>query len=456
MPAFRKEAKNMYSFKPETDKASFDEFVERNKGTYMQCSSWPEVKSSWTPYMYSGFDGDERVLTALVLERKLPVVGKLWYISCGAVCDYKNETLVSEFSDFIKSEMKSHGAFCVIVDPLITLRINGETKQEGVDAHKLFTNLGYELNTDLDSYTYKHPVQTMIPMKNENGESIAPEKILKGCDKGVRYSVRVGNSRGLTYSIYRYDDVEKDPSIMASFMEVMGDTSDRNSFVNRDSNYVSNLMRIMKDYTDITVVYYDKSLDKKLNDERLARKEQALKELETAPQKKVRGLHDEIDVINKNNASYEQRVNETSEYPDDAKIAVAAGLTIRYGGVASCVFGGTRNIVRNNTRSSHYLNYIRICESYKENMDFHDLGYVLCDNPEPPTTSDGTLGELKPRENFIGINDFKMSFGASYCEFIGEYILIGNRLRYWIYKELMPGAKKAKMKMVRLLRKANS
>ena len=443
----------MYSFKTETDLKSFDEFVNAHKGSYLQCSLWPQVKTAWKPYFYSGFKGDERVLTALVLERKLPVSGNLWYISCGPVSDYKNEELQKEFASFIKSEMKKRNAFCAIVDPLIPLRIDGETMEEGIAAHKLLTGAGYRLNTDVDSYTYKHPVQTMIPLKDSEDREIPADKILKSCEKGVRYSVRVGTSRGLISKRYTYDEIEKNPDIMNDFMDVMGDTSDRNNFVNRDIDYCKNLLKTLKDYTDITIVYYDKALDKQLEAERLTRREKAVDELKTAPQKKVRGLEDEIHVIDKNTESYKQRVTETSEYPENAKIALAGGLTIRYGGVASCVFGGTKNIVRNNTRSSHYLNYLRICESVDENMDFHDLGYVLVKNPE--VLSDGTLGELVPRDNFIGICDFKKSFGAKYYEFIGEYILVGDPLRYWMYKEFMPKAKKMKMNFIKTIRRHN-
>ncbi|MBQ6752889.1 MAG: UDP-N-acetylmuramoyl-L-alanyl-D-glutamate--2,6-diaminopimelate ligase [Clostridia bacterium] len=443
-----------FTFREETDFEAFDNFVEDHKGEYQQTSAWPRVKQAWKPYFYAGFCGDERVLTALVLERKLPLAGKLWYIPCGAVCDYKDENLQKAFSDFLMTEMKAHGAFCVIADPLIPLRIDGEEQECGVAAHNLFTKIGYELNTDLDSYTYKHPVQTMIPLKDEDGKLIPAETILKGCEKGVRYSVRVGASRGLFARRYTLEDIKKDPQILEDFMSVMGDTSDRNSFVNRDENYIRNLVETLSDYTDISLVYYDKADDKQLEEERLLRREEALKELVNAPEKKVRGLREEIDIIEKNSASYKQRLEETSDYPHNAKIAVAGGLTIRYGGTASCVFGGTLDLVRNNTRSSHFLNYFRIKESVAENMDFHDLGYVLCENPNPPTMENGTLGRMEPRENFKGIRDFKLSFGARYYEFIGEYILVGNRFKYWIYKEFMPKAKKLKMRLVKLLRKA--
>lgn len=70
---------NMYHFQPETDFQSFDQFVEDHHGQYQQCSLWPKVKTGWNSHLYSGFDDNgTRVLTALVLERKLPLAGKLW------------------------------------------------------------------------------------------------------------------------------------------------------------------------------------------------------------------------------------------------------------------------------------------------------------------------------------------------------------------------------------------
>ncbi len=292
----------------------------------------------------------------------------------------------------------------------------------------------------------------MIPLRDADGNLIPAKDILKHCEKGVRYSVRVGTGRGLVAERHTWEDLKKNPRYLEDFMSVMGDTSDRNSFVSRDLEYVTLLAETLKDYTDISLVYYDKALDTKLEQEREAEKEELARKLLTAPEKKIKGIKNELEVLESNTKNYEERMAETADYPEDARIVVAGGLTIRYGGYASCVFGGTKNIVRNQTRSSHYLNYLRICESIQEGMNFHDLGYVLCQNPTE-LQADGTLPKLVPRENFEGICSFKLSFGAKYTQYIGEYILIGSPFRYWIYKELMPTAKHLKMKLVRLLRR---
>ena len=441
----------MYDFKIETDLTAFDNFVKANKGSYLQCSKWPEVKTSWGSRFYSGFFGEERVLTCLVLSRVLPVAGEIWYIPCGPLCDYKNESLQKEFTDFIKSEMKKAGATCLIVDPLISLRISGETQEDGVNAHKLLTACGYSLNPKIETYTYKHPVQTYIPLRDDDNNIIPSDKILKNCEKGVRYSVRIGTTRGLESKLYTYEDVKKNPQIMADFMSVMQDTSNRNDFVSRDGDYCKNLMEKFEDSSDIIIVYYNKKKDCDLENERRAKKQELLTALETAPEKKIKGIKGDIEAIDSNTKNFEIRMGETKDYPDDAVIPVAGGFTLRYGGVASCLFGGTRNIIRNNTRSSHYLNYLRICKSIECGCDYHDLGYVLVDSPD--LNSDGTLGEMKPNKDFVGINEFKLSFGADYMEFIGEYVLVGNKLKYYLYSNLMPKAKKFKMKLVKLIRR---
>lgn len=441
----------MYDFRIETDLIAFDNFVKANKGSYLQCSKWPEVKTSWGSSFYSGFFGEERVLTCLVLSRVLPVAGEIWYIPCGPLCDYKNEGLQKEFTAFIKAEMKKAGATCLVVDPLVPLRISGEAQEDGVNAHKLLLDCGYSLNPKIETYTYKHPVQTYIPLRDAEGNIIPADKILKKCEKGVRYSVRIGTTRGLESKLYTYEDVKKNPQIMDEFMSVMQDTSNRNDFVSRDGDYCKNLMEKFEDSSDIIMVYYNKGKDRDLENERQAKKQELLTALETAPEKKIKGIKGDIEAIDSNTKNFEIRMEETKDYPDDAIISVAGGFTLRYGGVASCLFGGTRNIIRNNTRSSHYLNYLRICKSIECGCDYHDLGYVLVDSPE--INSDGTLGEMKPNKDFVGINEFKLSFGADYMEFIGEYVLVGNKVKYYLYSNLMPKAKKLKMKLVKLIRR---
>lgn len=440
----------MYTFAIENDMNAYDSFICENGGQYIQCSRWEKVKTTWKCRYYCGFDGEKRVLAVLVMERNLPVAGKIWYASGGAVCDYSNTELLKQFTAFMKDEMKKNGATCFIMDPPVSLRINGEDKADAHEMHKTLCDIGYVLNSSIENYTYKQPVQLFIPLF-EGETPLSADKILKKCDKGVRYSIRIGQQRGLVAKSYTYDDVAADPKIMEDFMAVMRDTSERDSFVERNGDYCTKLLREFADCSDLKLVYYDKALDRRLQQERLQQKENALAELPTAHEKKARQLREIIDSVDKQTEHFERRIAEAEQFTDEDIICVAGGLSIYYAGMGSCLFGGTRNVIRNNTRSSHYLNYLRLCESIERGCRIHDLGYIIVKTPL--LNEDGTLGVLEPQDNFKGIFDFKKSFSADYHEFIGEYILVGNKAKYYSYSKLMPKAKKAKVAAIKLLRK---
>lgn len=444
----------MYKFEAEKDYKAFDEFLLKNGGTYMQCSLWPVAKPAWSSHFYVGFKGDERVFQCLILGRNLPLAGLIWYIPDGFICDYTNKVLIEEFTVFIKAEMKKFKVTALLTDPHIPLRINGIQQNEGLDAHKLLINSGYRLNHNIENYIYKAPVQYYIPLNDkETGERLTADGIIKKCEKGVRYSVRIGDQRGLTSKICSYDDVKNDPSLMEDFMQVMGDTSDRNDFMERNSDYVTHLMEVFKDYMDLSLVYYDKSLDKKLQDERDIQVAENNKKMETCNDKQKKKLVNDNEAIQQQTDNYMKRYKLAEDFTDKERFCVAAGLTIRYNGIAGCIFGGSRNILRNETRPSHYVNYLRLKKSVECGCDIHDLGYIFVDEAEHPSDETEPLGEFKVREDFVGIRDFKASFNSDLIEFIGEYALVNNNFKFMMYNDFVPKARKLKIKIARKLRK---
>lgn len=440
-----------YKIIPETDLNAFEDFVLSHKGNYLHSVKWSLVKKEWVSRFYSGFsESGERVLTALVMERKIPFAGKIWYCPSGALFDYKNEDLLSAFTDFMKKELKKNRVTALFYDPLIPLRINGEKREEGKSAHTALINNGFILNADASKTLYKSPVQLITPLISPDGERYTPEKLLKSFEKGVRYSVRVGEGRGLTEEIYTIEDIEKNPEIMEDFLSVMRDTSERSDFVERGGDYCKRIMEVFgKEGLDMMLIYYDKNRDKALQAEKLKRREELLSALETAPEKKIRGIKEEIDSIDKGTAHFEERMRETENEKD--KICVSGGMTLHYGGMSSCLFGGSRNILRNNLRASHYFNYRRICHSIEKGNLYHDLGYVLLE--KTPPEEDGTLGICKAAPDFEGILSFKKSFGSDYIEFIGEYVLVSDKLLYFSYTNLLDKIRGAQSILNRIIRK---
>lgn len=431
---------DMYQFTEEKDPQAFEEFVLTHGGQYLQSAKWPEVKTTWGHRFYSGFDAEKRVLSALVLTRSIPGAGKLWYCPAGPVCDYSDGALLERFAAFMVSEMKKHGGFALFLDPCIPLRINGEKQEGGVAVHNSLLKAGFVLNPSVSKYVYKAPVQMIVPLFDGEGKPVTAQSLLKSFEKGVRYSVRVGESRGLTEAVYTIEDVERDPKILEDFAAIMDDTSDRNDFTQRNNEYVKNLMKVFGPQgMDVMLIYYDKEKDRALEQARQERRAALEASLETAPEKKLRGIHEEIDSIDKQHEHYAERIRETEGMGD--RVAVAGGVTSNYGGMRSCLFGGARNLLRNNLRASHFFNFRRLNRSIELGCRYHDLGYVLVD--DAPQDTDGTLGLCQPREDFVGIEAFKRSFGADNLQFIGEYALVANHVKYFSYTHLIGIAKRA-------------
>lgn len=439
-----------YTFRKENDLEAFERFVLDNGGIYMQSAKWARVKLEWTSLFYSGFDENGvRVLTALVMERHIPAAGKVRYSPAGPVCDYGNAELFAQFAAFMKKETKAAGATAYFIDPCIELRVNGEKQENGKRCHDMFTANGFTFNSDASRCLYKSPVQLIIRLRDENGAPRTPEQLLRSFEKGVRYSVRVGEQRGLVEKVYTIDDINRDPDIMKDFMAVMRDTSERSDFVERGDEYDRRLMTVFGGDMDLMLIYYDKNKDRAQQEERLKRRAELEAALPTAPEKKLRGIKDEIDSIDKQTEHYNERVKETEDIPG-GRICVSGGMTVHYNGMASCLFGGSKNLLRNNLRASHYFNFRRVCHSIEKGHSFHDLGYVLLDNVPPE--ADGTLGVSKANRDFEGILAFKKSFGSDYIEYVGEYALVVNKPLYYSYSHLLEKARDVQSVVNRIVR----
>lgn len=440
----------MYEFRQEKNYKEFDDFVKENGGTYMQCSLWPNAKPEWESHFYVGFNGSERVFQCLILGRKLPFAGLMWYIPDGFICDYTNKKLIAEFVSFIKTEMKKNNVTALLTDPHIPLRINHEYQSDGLSAHKMMIDSGFKLNHNIENYIYKSPVQYYLPLKNsETNEPYTAEQLIHNCEKGIRYSVRIGTQRGLVSKVCSYDEINKNPELMNDFMQVMGDTSGRNDFLERSSEYTLNLLKVFKDYADISLVYYDKDEDKKLQDERDRQVESNLKKMETCNEKQKKKLSNDNEAIQQQTDNYTKRKKIADEFSNKSRFVVAGGFTIRYNGIAGCVFGGSRNILRNETRPSHYVNYLRLKKSVDTGMDIHDFGYVFVSEKQTPSDPNEHLSEFEVREDFKGIRDFKESFNTDLIEFIGEYALVNNSAKFKLYSDIVPKARKTKINITK-------
>jgi peptidoglycan pentaglycine glycine transferase (the first glycine) len=107
------------------------------------------------------------------------------------------------------------------------------------------------------------------------------------------------------------------------------------------------------------------------------------------------------------------------------KLYVAGGITVIFGDKAICLYGGSKNVLRNSTRSSHYLNYKRIEESTFHKCIWHDLSRIY-------------MGNINERSKDYGLYLFKKSFNANEVKYIGEFTIVNNKFMYFSFTKILP------------------
>ena len=432
----------MYNFKTTENFEQFNSFAESNGGTYMQTSMWSEIKkSTWSARFFDGIDEKGTLcLTCLLLQRILPAAGKIWYVPSGFVADYENEQLISEFTEFLKNKMKKNKITAIIIDPQVVESISGKFQPTSKITTDILKKCGYFFNTDRGDFIYQPSMTIMLKLSDENGNKISEEMLLKKFEKGVRYSVRIGNKRGLKAFRYSCDDLKNNMKLYDDFLSVMNDTSERVGFVTRPYNYYMEFIEQFAKWATIDIIYYNKISDEENNEINKSDLCNICSSLETEQNKAILNkLNAEKQSIEAQINAYNERFQETKGINIDM-LPVAGGVTITFGNLASCLFGGTKNIIRNNVRSSHLLNYIRIQRSIKNGIPYHDMGRVLHEY-------------MNEDSKHYGLFTFKMSFAAEIYEYIGEYALIGNSFKFGLYKNLIPTAKRLRAKAVFKLKK---
>ena len=239
-----------------------------------------------------------------------------------------------------------------------------------------------------------------------------------------------------------YDDktLPQHPEKLDEFFEVMTETSDRVSFIQRDKSYYEQIVTSLCGKAVMNLIYCDNLRRQKLTAEAEAKKaenEKLLSELETAEKKDKK----QISALKKENESLETTISRNAKVsaelsekfgenvPD--KICLAVGITSRFGKTAICLYGGTRNLLRNTLRPTHFLNWTRILKSFDMGMEVHDLGRVTGD----PNDENNPL---------YGLCRYKKSYDGEVTEFVGDLYLIADKFRFSLFRTLLPKVKKIK------------
>ncbi len=392
----------------EINKNVFDEFSNAHPlHNCFQTSNYGILMKNKYEIMYiGGYKNNSLVAASLILYKSIAPTVKYGYAPRGFIIDYNNNTLITEFTNKIKSFfLLKNFAFIKINPEVIYSVIDVENKKKLVDSKVkdlIFNmkNLGYEkLKNNLYFESMLPKYNPIINLKDFDKTKVSKKcyikshsiintslKLKKGSinDMETFYSfVKDKSNKTINYYKDLYTIFKRDNSIDLLLVEI-----DFYKFLDVYRNKYENML------IENDEINENFSLDP-TNSELYSKKVDS--------DNKLSEIKHKIDLINdklKNNIKKE---------------IIGASLLIRSNNKISLVISGFDKEFNN--LNYRYFLYYKFIEYYKK------IGFLYLD-------LNGISGNFTEKNPYKGLNDFKLSFNPNIYEYIGEFDLVINNTYY--------------------------
>lgn len=221
--------------------AEFDRYVTASpKASFMQMSTWADVKNNWKWRGIICKDADGNICgTIAVLIRKVPMLPySLFYCPRGPVCDLHDKEVFVALIDALKKLGKKFRCCDIKLDPDVPV---------DDDAFRAFvTGLGFKLMGNTMSFETAQP--RFVFRLNVAGKT--KDEMIASFHSKTRYNIRVAIKNNVTIEI-------KGPEGAEEFHKLMIETGTRDDFGIRSTDYFKRMVAAMGENARIYMAYYE-------------------------------------------------------------------------------------------------------------------------------------------------------------------------------------------------------
>jgi lipid II:glycine glycyltransferase (peptidoglycan interpeptide bridge formation enzyme) len=216
----------------EEKKSQWNEFIMQNSPeSFLQSFEWGKFQKTVgrDMFYYGVCEGENIVALALVVEHKLPLGLKYWYIPRGPVLGKNvSEEKKIEILDFFMKRIREKALSCKI----IFVRMDPAFLKNNFDVFK-------KLNLKFVSGSVQ-PKDTLVLdlVKSE-------EELLAEMKQKTRYNIRLAEKKGVTVLWENFDE-----NNFEDFWRLIGETSERDGIVSHSRNYYLKMLETLSDEND--------------------------------------------------------------------------------------------------------------------------------------------------------------------------------------------------------------
>lgn len=402
------------------EKEQFENFARKHKyRSFYQSYIYTRIMPKFNyEVSYIGIfnDDDDLIGASALLLQEAFMKTKIAYAPRGILFDFTDGTKTEELVDALKKDLEKSGIISLRMDPCIPINIRdskGNIINVNNEAKMIMANLTQA------GFSYKGPSiyfedekprwETLTVLQKDIRE------IYKAFDKRCRNKINKAIRCGV--EIYRDDEknlenfrtlLKRNDKPLKYYREILasfGKNADLFYAKLNTEQFVINSKKLYEDELEKNTKIAEKF-------QNLAQQNEDRREIFN---KKV--LSDKLLNIYKNNMIF--ATNILKEHPEG--IIVAGGLNIIYDNAAFSIVEGYNEKFKN--LNPHYLLKWRMLSDYhNEKLKYFNMGAIS--------------GDFSSKSKYAGLNDSKLGYNSTVTEYIGEYEIILNNMKYSIYKNL--------------------
>ena len=384
----------------------FDEFaLKHNMSNYYQTSSYALLKSNHGyDYDYIGyFDiNDNIVACSLILCKKIGLKDYYGYAPKGFLIDYFDEELLKNFTNDLKNYYKKKHFTFIKINPEIaigeiTLNPYQVRYNQNILIRNILKNNGYlKLKDNLYFESLMPRFNGIIHLPTFNYTNLkknVKNKLVQSTRKGLHFEKVDRNKIDELYKFIKAKK-KKDKYYYQDYYNIFSKNDNADIFlISIDfEKYLINTKKAYEEELEINNKYnedlYLNSTEKKIN---------------------IKMNSDKTLLKYKNDIT-----EATNGLRENKKVYIAGAMTIKHKNRVHIVVSGYDKKYEH-FNPNYFLHY-NIIEYYKNSHSYLDLN--------------GMTGDFSKANPYYGLNQFKLGFKPKVYEFIGEYDLIINELKY--------------------------
>jgi len=367
--------------------------------------SAPEIsklreKSNWETY-YVGVKEEKKLIAATMLLSHKRHFGKYeFYSPRGFLLDFKDEKVLSFFTEELKKYIKDKKGYVLRIDPYVIYKerdIDGNIVEGGEDNSKVVEKL-YELGYKKVPTKNMEQVGWMFSLGLEGKDE---EQIMKEMKPNTRNTIRKAEKFGISVNEISYDELDR-------FQSIMEETSKRKGFSNRKLSYYQEMYKLFHDKNEVKFFITELDLKKYVDGlkKEMKEKEDKINSLSDAKYNDgaKKNLTNEI-------ASFEKRIKESEE------IIESTGKDI------ITLSGSMFMLIKPEViylSSGNYEEYMKFNSQYLIQWELIKYGI---ENGFKKHNFYGIPENINEHPKDYGIYEFKRGFNGYVEELIGEFEL---------------------------------